>query len=189
MADETRERILAAALDLFSTRGFTAVTTKAIAEAAAVNEATLFRNFTSKRKLYAEVLQSYAIHADDPEIGAIVAGDVRVDLLVLARAIADLFVRNAKVVSMSLKDLALFEDLGRDLKRRPELLTSQVASFFKRQREAGMIQGDCERIARTFVDAIFAVTVHYVNIGATDTDLDGFLRTFSRIFSAGLGKA
>ncbi len=189
MADETKERILAAALDLFSTRGFSAVSTKAIAEAAAVNEVTLFRIFSTKRKLYMEVFRRYSIPADDPSILSVVTGDIHGDLFVLARAISNLFVRNSKLVRMSLKDLAMFEDIDRDLKRQPELLTAQVVSFFKRRLEAGPGEGERERIARTFVDAIFAVTIHYVNIGATEADFDDFLRTFSRIFSAGLGSA
>ena len=45
---ETRSRILAAAAELFGERGYVGTTTSAIADAAGVNEVTLFRHFESK---------------------------------------------------------------------------------------------------------------------------------------------
>jgi AcrR family transcriptional regulator len=49
------ERLLAAALEMFSRRGM-AATTREIAEAAEVNEVTLFRLFESKDRLFAAVV-------------------------------------------------------------------------------------------------------------------------------------
>src|SRR5215471_16578376 len=49
------ERLLAAALEMFSRRGM-AATTREIAEAAGVNEVTLFRLFESKDRLLAAVV-------------------------------------------------------------------------------------------------------------------------------------
>jgi hypothetical protein len=80
----------------------------------------------------------------------------------------------------------MFEDIDRDLKRQPELLTAQVTSFFERQREAGLFRGECAPVARAFVDSIFAVTIHYVNFGSVEKELDGYLRTFSSVFAAGV---
>src|SRR3954470_20442791 len=47
-----RQNILAAAERLFSQKGFSGTTTKALAETAGVHEAILFRYFKSKRELY-----------------------------------------------------------------------------------------------------------------------------------------
>jgi AcrR family transcriptional regulator len=52
----TEERILAAARDLLTRSGFMALTTRAIAEAAGVNEVTLFRHFGSKERLLAATI-------------------------------------------------------------------------------------------------------------------------------------
>jgi len=51
-AKTRREQILAAAMRLFSRQGFDGTTTRAIARSAGVNEAIIFRHFTSKEKLY-----------------------------------------------------------------------------------------------------------------------------------------
>ena len=55
-ADDTRQRIIEAALDLFSENGFHATTTRKISKKANVNEVTLFRHFKNKKALFKEVL-------------------------------------------------------------------------------------------------------------------------------------
>ena len=48
--DETRERILDAATQVFSEQGYSGATTRAIATLAKVNEMTLFRHFWEQEK-------------------------------------------------------------------------------------------------------------------------------------------
>lgn len=57
-ADARRERILRAAVDLFSRRGFKGTTTKEIAAASGVSEALVFRHFANKDALYEAILES-----------------------------------------------------------------------------------------------------------------------------------
>jgi AcrR family transcriptional regulator len=59
-----RERILAAALDLFYRHGIRAVGVEAIAEAAGTNKMTLYRHFASKDELVAEYLRRLAGEMD-----------------------------------------------------------------------------------------------------------------------------
>jgi AcrR family transcriptional regulator len=59
-----RERILAAAADLFYRRGIRAVGVEAIAAAAGTNKMTLYRHFPSKDELVAEYLRRCASAAD-----------------------------------------------------------------------------------------------------------------------------
>src|ERR1043165_8061977 len=58
-----RERILAAASDLFYRQGIRAVGVEAIAEAAGTNKMTLYRHFDSKDELVAEYLRCLAADA------------------------------------------------------------------------------------------------------------------------------
>lgn len=53
----TRDRILAAARELFSAHGFKGTTTAAIARHAGVNEALIFRHFPAKKDLYSAILR------------------------------------------------------------------------------------------------------------------------------------
>lgn len=54
---DTRETILAAALEAYSKYGFRGATTRRIAETAGVNEVTIFRHFGSKEALLGEALR------------------------------------------------------------------------------------------------------------------------------------
>jgi TetR/AcrR family transcriptional regulator len=56
-APERKEKILAAAGELFARKGFAGATTKELALAAGINEALLFRHFGNKEELYWEVLE------------------------------------------------------------------------------------------------------------------------------------
>lgn len=56
-------RIVAAARDLFTERGYAATTTRAIAERAGVNEVTLFRRFTSKAGILRALAEEFAEQA------------------------------------------------------------------------------------------------------------------------------
>ncbi|MBA4373084.1 MAG: TetR/AcrR family transcriptional regulator [Thermodesulfovibrio sp.] len=57
MQTNTRNKILDAGLKLFSTKGYLGATTKEIARVAGVAELTLFRHFSSKERLFEEVLK------------------------------------------------------------------------------------------------------------------------------------
>jgi TetR/AcrR family transcriptional regulator len=59
-AEQRRQHFIDAALHLFCTRGFRGTTTRAIAEAAGVSEALLFRHFATKQDLYAAILRTKA---------------------------------------------------------------------------------------------------------------------------------
>ena len=77
-----RERILAAASDLFYRNGIRAVGVEAIAEAAGTNKMTLYRHFSSKDELVAEYLRCLATEAGGfwSELEAAHPGDPRAQL-------------------------------------------------------------------------------------------------------------
>jgi len=52
-----RQQLIEIALHLFATRGFRGATTKAIADAAGVSEAMIFRHFPTKNDLYLAIIQ------------------------------------------------------------------------------------------------------------------------------------
>ena len=56
--EATRQRLLRAALELFTTTGFRATTTPQIAERAGVAEGTIYRHFSSKEQLLNDVYRA-----------------------------------------------------------------------------------------------------------------------------------
>lgn len=57
--DQTREKLLAATLELISEKGYTGATTREIASRAGVSELTLFRRFGKKENLFEEMLKNF----------------------------------------------------------------------------------------------------------------------------------
>lgn len=66
--DERREQIIKAAMRLFSENGFRGTTTKEIAKASGISEATVFKHFANKEELYADILDHKACNhgLEDP---------------------------------------------------------------------------------------------------------------------------
>jgi AcrR family transcriptional regulator len=60
-SSSTRQRLVNAALELFTSQGFTETTTRQIAELAQVNEVTLFRHFGNKQGLLLAVIEDSAV--------------------------------------------------------------------------------------------------------------------------------
>lgn len=63
--NDSSTRIITAAIDLFMEYGFKGTTTKMIAEAAKVNEATLFRHFKSKDGIFVEISKEITRYNQD----------------------------------------------------------------------------------------------------------------------------
>jgi AcrR family transcriptional regulator len=59
-ADLTRQRLVRAALELFTTQGYHPTTTPAIAKKAGIAEGTIYRHFTSKQQLLNELYRGAA---------------------------------------------------------------------------------------------------------------------------------
>jgi AcrR family transcriptional regulator len=64
-SDERREAIIRAVRRVFAERGFHGTTTRALAEAAGVSEALLFKHFPNKEALYS-AMQAFCSHERDP---------------------------------------------------------------------------------------------------------------------------
>lgn len=64
--DERRHQILQVAVQLFSEKGFSGTTTKEIAMAAGVSEATVFKHFANKDELYSAILDHKACSRSFP---------------------------------------------------------------------------------------------------------------------------
>lgn len=107
---DTREKILEAALDLFSTNGFHSTTTRKIAQKAGVNEVTLFRHFNTKMALFQEVVIEIRKLGFDIDLCGITFDIDPRDLICLLVEFAfDLFEKHPREVR--LLTMALFEEV------------------------------------------------------------------------------
>ncbi|MDH3365086.1 MAG: TetR/AcrR family transcriptional regulator [Thermoplasmata archaeon] len=183
-----RERILDAALEVFSERGFAGATTRDISAKADVNEVTLFRHFDSKKGLYAAVISERSPIA---EVGRNIEfdTDLPVDELLRANAASVLSVLRANRRQFML----IMGDAWRPQKSRNmmsrlavERGITIVAGLMEALMDVGkMRRGDPEVAARAMVGMIqsYFLNVDILAGRRRDPDedarmLDGFVSIF-----------
>jgi TetR/AcrR family transcriptional regulator, mexJK operon transcriptional repressor len=120
---EAKKRILASAMEEFSSKGYRGSTTKEIASRAEVNELTLFRHFGSKENLLSEAIDH---HFDFAEIaGTIpheVTGDPEEDLVRTIRFVRTNIRKRRSLYRLMLRESATNDIVDRKLKELPGMI-------------------------------------------------------------------
>ncbi len=122
-----RNEILAAAAEVFAQHGFRGSTTRRIADAAGVNEITLFRQFGSKEELIRQ-----AMHFCSQFVGFTPLPDVAVDPEVELTAWSESFIRHLRLQS------SMIRKTMSEIEERPEM--SEMASAVPRRASADLCQ-------------------------------------------------
>lgn len=99
-AKATRDRLVRAALELFTSQGYHGTTTPVIAERAGVAEGTIYRHFTSKEQLLNEIYRAGVRLFTTALRDASPALPCRERLEVIAKAWRDIAARNPPVVRL-----------------------------------------------------------------------------------------
>jgi AcrR family transcriptional regulator len=105
-ADDSRERILAAATSLFAEHGYDGATTRLVAAAAGLNIATVAYHVGSKAELYREVIrrahvaEAVAVEAALEAFGAAAAGDATAAVRGLVGAYLDFCLAHPQVPAL-----------------------------------------------------------------------------------------
>ena len=184
MSLKTRDRILNAALDLFSTQGYAAVRTKGIAEKAGVNETTLFRTFGNKKKLYLETFNRFAIRVSPETILKDIRYNFDSDIPRISHAVITLFLKNSKIIRMSLKDIQEIPAIDEVLRSQPEDLIQLFSGYLKDMQKKGHPLSNPDRLARYYMLTLFSSSFHYLNHEDLykDYPLDAFVQDTTESF-------
>lgn len=161
VATETTERIIRAAGSLFAERGYTGTTTRAIAEAAGVNEVTIFRRFESKAGILRAMGERFseqaagfsAAHQPDPE-------DTRATLLALAHSEISSAVENGGAAIRLAFDARTVPEVAELLGDGPKRNMEALAAYMAMRQEAGDMRTDVA--PHVLAEAFFALTSSYV---------------------------
>ncbi len=162
--NDTRQRIIKAAIQVFSQKGYLGATTRAIAAAAGVNEVTLFRHFGSKENLLRAAIDQYSpLPGLERLIETEFSGDYRQDLLKLGHYfLAKLTESWQKVERRKTMIMALQE-----IDRRPELrdlvlpvfrrIRHLLREYLQQQIEQGRVRNlDTEVMAEAILGMFFS---------------------------------
>jgi AcrR family transcriptional regulator len=158
--DDTRQRILQAAAQLFAEQGYARATTRALAAAAGVNEVTLFRHFGSKKNLFAAVIEEYAAPGLDAALQVSPTGDYRRDLAAMGSRVLELMMARRDAMRLMLCEAEHFPEVGEVLAQNPRRLRRALAAYLEGQMARGRVrQLHAEAVAQAFWGMFFAYSV------------------------------
>ena len=189
MEQETKTRILDAAVVLFSEKGFQAVRTKEIAEKAGVNEVTLFRCFGNKKNIYHETFIKFL----EKPTPAYLLNNVKYenpleDLIAICSAITEIFSKNKRLIQMSFKEFEKFNEIREELKKQPEEMTEIVSAYLGDI--SVYLKEDCDKdqSAVYFITVIAGTTFHYLHHREIEDQypLSDCMKRFVTEFTAGV---
>jgi AcrR family transcriptional regulator len=158
--DKTRARILAAASELFTRKGYAAATTRAIAQAAGVNEVTLFRHFGSKENLAKAIMDQFGGPAIAADLESRFSGDYLQDLSLFGHAMLKVMTERSDVMRMAICEAGIFPEFQQVVAENPRQLRRALARYLEKQMKAGIISnGHPEVLAQAFLGMFFSYVV------------------------------
>lgn len=137
-ADLTRQRLIRAALELFTTRGYHDTTTAQIAKKAGIAEGTIYRHFASKQQLVNDLYraaQRWAAKVVQETSRDPGAGTARARLTAVAHGLMDAAAQETAIVKLGfLESLApLLDDESRRTEREFRVALERVIAEGKAQ--------------------------------------------------------
>lgn len=143
MTVPTREQILAAAARLYGEHGFRGTTTRAVAEAAGVNEVTLFRIFGSKENLIVEAMRVHGVLVD---VGTLPAEpqDPERELTEWATQSRKVLLSMRSMIIQAMSDADQHPEMPKCVAKGGEAAYEKIGEYFGRLQEAGLVGADAD---------------------------------------------
>ncbi|WP_427110063.1 TetR/AcrR family transcriptional regulator [Lysinibacillus xylanilyticus] len=186
----TAERIIDAALQLVSEKGYTAATTKAIAELAGVNEVTIFRHFGNKRGILKAIIEQFSYFPIlQQEISKNVTWDLETDLLNFSVKHFTFLMSIKDFVMIGFKEAMQFPEINEEIANIPLHIKNELIHYFQEMYERGKIREiDFEAAALSFIAVNFGHFMSRARLGTIVSNMptEELLKTSVSIFSRGL---
>jgi len=186
----TRDRLLESGLKTFSKKGYIGATTREIAGGAGVAEVTLFRHFSSKEKLFQEVISRYSflptLKGLLPELKGL---DYRNALSLIAERFFEILKERRELVRIVQSEMSRSPKIRRVFYLFTEEMFRALASYFKEMQGRGLFKSvDAELAARAFLGMFFAYFMREEFVSGrkmSREEVDRVVETFSTIFAEG----
>jgi AcrR family transcriptional regulator len=139
--EETKQRIIQAAAQVFGKMGYDGATTRAIAEAASVNEVTLFRHFGNKKNIYMAMIDQYSALPDLR--GALeeqMTGNYQEDLLILGTHVMAMMLKRRKNILMSMCAAERLPEIREAVARPPTQQQQMLSGYLREQIASGVVR-------------------------------------------------
>ena len=157
MTEPTKQQLIDAALRVYGESGFRGATTRRIADAAGVNEVTLFRLFGSKGALIQEALRSRAESAARPALPAVPVDPQR-ELTQWAAADHAFMLESAGMIRSSLAEMHEHPECAGTTASHPEGSFAELSAYLERLAQHRFIAhtADTKPAAAMLLGTIFA---------------------------------
>lgn len=184
----TEDKILNAAIVLFSQKGYSAVTTKEIAKEAGLSEMTLFRHFESKQNLFEKAFDKFVFSPKFIALFESLEWDLERDLNKICSSYQDTLSKNQKIILMHFKNEELNPDFDATLFKFPNEFKKLLCNYFEEMRNRGAIRENPETLAMSFLATNFGlfITSLVMNKLTFETDIQACITSCIRIFAKGI---
>ncbi|QTD43092.1 TetR/AcrR family transcriptional regulator [Sporosarcina sp. Te-1] len=186
----TTERILEAAIELVSEKGYAAATTKSIADLAGVNEVTIFRHFGNKRGILKAIIEKFSYGPIlQKTIQLEVTYELKDDLLLFSEEYLRYMFSIKDFVLIGFREAGSFPEIDEEIANIPRVIKEELMKYFMEMQRRGKIMDiDVEPIAMSFIAINFGHFISAARLGSnvTTIDLTELLRTSVTIFSRGI---
>ena len=189
---DTRTKILDAALELFSEKGFKATTTKAIAEKAEINEVTLFRNFESKEKLFLAIIdRETMIRLNIIQMELEPSENIVDELAMIGSFMAKNMVKKASFFRLMVLEVNLYPLILDHIETVPMAAIDMLSQYFEKAKKSDLVRKDIDSkiMAVSFFSYLFRILVTNAFLGEDifmKKHRDGGMRNFADIFVNGV---
>jgi AcrR family transcriptional regulator len=153
--------------------GYDGATTRAIAEAAGVNEVTLFRHFGNKKNLMMAVIDQFAPSSGiAAALDGQITGDYRQDLTLIGTHFLKTMLRVRQSVLMSLCTAERMPEMREIVAQPPTQQQQMLSGYLRQQMARGLLQDlpNPEMVAKMFFGALFEFAISQPLL--TDTPLE-----------------
>lgn len=167
----TKERIMDAALHLFSSLGYHKTTTKHISKIAGVNEVTIFRTFGNKENLFQETTQYYVEGVDiKKEVARVINDDFKDSIQKISILYMNLCEKSEKLYKIQM-------NLPEDMKTFTKLKLSKgfqevLLPYFQEAVEKGQAKGNPEIMTITLLNSLLGAFTVYLLSNKSFTSIE-----------------
>ncbi|MFA9560546.1 TetR/AcrR family transcriptional regulator [Evansella sp. AB-rgal1] len=138
--EKTEDKLIIAAIDIMQHKGYSATTTKEIAQHAGVSEMTLFRKFPSKQTILDAIIDKYSYAFTMKKIFTEqLTYDIEHDLTAVSRTYQTFMEENKKIVLLAYKECNVHDEISERLTANPRLIKNYLMDYFKEMIELGKI--------------------------------------------------
>ena len=160
--EETKQRIIQAAAQAFGKMGYDGATTRAIAEAAGVNEVTLFRHFGNKKNLYVAMIDQYSALPDlRAALEEQMTGNYHQDLLILGNHYFTMMLKRRKNILMSMCAAERLPEIREAIAQPPTQQQQMLSDYLRQQTARGTVRDlpNPELVAKVFFGMLFEFAI------------------------------